>query len=80
MYECIDCLGEWKESHGMTEEIEECSWCESKNIYRKPSEFVNLSKKVEHNRSSKVGVLTNEFIETSKSDLKRQKDELDKKR
>ena len=34
-----DCLGEWKENHLMSETIEECTWCGSKNIGRKPSEF-----------------------------------------
>ena len=37
VYECLDCFGEWKESHGMHEEIEDCSWCGGKNIHRKPS-------------------------------------------
>ena len=78
VYQCQDCLGEWKENHGMTEEIENCSWCDSQNIHRKPSEFSNLSKKTE--QKQKIGDLTNEFIENSKEDLLKQKEELDKNR
>lgn len=78
IYQCQECLGEWKENHGMTEKSEFCFWCDSQDIFRKPSNFSNLSKKVDEKK--KVGDLTNEFIENSKEDLKKQKEELDKKR
>ena len=78
VYQCTDCLGEWKESHGMTEDAESCAWCDSQNIHRVPSNFVNLSKKLDVKR--KVGDLTNEFIEESKESLQNQKKELDNKR
>ena len=78
IYECGDCLGEWKESHGMTETIEDCFWCESKNVYRIPAPFTNLSKKTEIKR--KVGDLTKEFIQDSQKDLKAQKKILDDSR
>ena len=71
-------MGEWKENHLMSETIEECSWCSSKNIGRKPSNFSYNSKKQE--QTKKVGDLTREFIENSKDDLKNQKKELDKDR
>tara|TARA_R100000008_G_scaffold86740_1_gene81261 strand:- start:383 stop:634 length:252 start_codon:yes stop_codon:yes gene_type:complete len=79
VYACNACLGEWKESHGMTEDVEKCNWCESHNIYRKPSSFTNLSKP-KTAKKKKVGDLTNEFIENSKQDLSKQKKELDKNR
>ena len=78
VYQCIDCSSEWKESHGMTEDAESCTRCESQNIHRVPSNFVNLSKKSDVKR--KVGDITNEFIEESKKSLRGQKKELDKKR
>jgi len=78
VYECLDCLGEWKESHGMTEDIEDCFWCDSHNVHRVPSSFTNLSKKMEAKR--KVGDLTNEFIENSKKDLHQHKKKLGDKR
>ena len=78
VYQCEDCLGEWKENHGMTEKVDDCFWCDSQNVHRKPSAFSNLSKKVE--QKEKVGNLTNEFIENSKEDLQRQKEELNKNR
>ena len=75
LYECGACLGSWKETHSMTEDAKDCFWCDSENIYRKPSEFTNLAKQTE--RKKKVGDLTNEFIENSKEDLQKQKEELD---
>ena len=80
IYECGSCLGKWKESHGMTEEgPAECFWCESTNIYRKPSNFTNLSKPL-NEKKKKVGEMTNEFNENSKEDIKKQKENLDNKR
>jgi len=78
IYQCGDCLGEWKENHLMSEEIDECPWCSSKNIGRKPSNFSYGSKKQQ--KTNKVGDLTNEFIQNSKQDLKNQKKELDNSR
>ena len=78
VYQCGDCLGEWKENHLMCEVIEECPWCSSGNIGRKPSNFSYNSKKQE--QTKKVGCLTKEFIENSKDDLKNQKKELDSSR
>ena len=78
VYQCLDCLGEWKESHLMSESIEECHWCMSHNIRRKPSNFSYTGKK--QDKVKKVGDLTHEFIENSKEDLKNQKKELDSSR
>ena len=78
VYQCGDCLGEWKENHLMSESIEDCPWCDSKNIARKPSDFTFNSKNQE--KQKKVGDLTREFIENSKEDLKNQKKGLDKNR
>ena len=79
LYACKDCLTEWKESHGMTEEIEECQHCQSKNIYRKPSLFANLSKHRD-DKKQKVGSHVREFIDDSREQLKKQKEELKGKR
>jgi len=79
VYECADCLGEWKESHGMHEDSEGCHWCDGSNIKRIPSFFsTSLDKKKE--KAAKAGDLTKEFIENSKKDLKLQKQELNKDR
>ena len=78
VYQCGDCLGEWKTSHSMSETIENCPWCDSKNIGRKPTNFTSNTKKQE--KSKKVGDLTKEFIENSKEDLKNHKKELDSSR
>jgi len=79
LYACEDCSDEWKEKHGMTEEIEECHQCKSKNIYRKPSFFANLSKHKD-DKIKKVGSHVKEFIDSSKEQLKQQKEELKGKR
>tara|TARA_Y100001937_G_C6911354_1_gene237624 strand:+ start:303 stop:551 length:249 start_codon:yes stop_codon:yes gene_type:complete len=78
VYECMDCLGEWKENHLMSETIEDCFWCMSKNVHRKPSSFSYNNKKQE--KQKRVGDLTEQFIENSKDDLKNQKKELDSSR
>jgi len=62
----------------MCETIENCSWCDSKNIARKPSDFSYSGNKQE--KAKKTGDLTKEFIENSKEDLKNQKKELDSSR
>ena len=80
LYHCDECLGEWKETHSMTEEIEECKWCHSRNIKRVPSLFSNFIKENSWTKNKKTGDLTKEFIENSKKDLKDQKRELDKNR
>ena len=77
VYECMDCLGEWKETHSMNETLEECFWCMSKNVHRKPTNFSYNNKQEKQKR---VGDLTVEFIENSKDDLKNQKKELDSSR
>ena len=78
VYECLDCLGEWKESHLMCEFQKGCFWCDSENIHRKPSNFSYGTEKQE--KSKKVGDLTEEFIQNSIEDLKNQKKELDNDR
>ena len=78
LYACENCLEEWKERHGMSEEIKECQRCESENIYRKPSLFANLSKH-KGDKKQKVGSHVKEFIENSKEGLKQQKEELEGK-
>ena len=78
IYECHDCCGEWKVSHGMSEEEEQCNWCESMNIGRKPSDFTLGFRKEE--KKTKTGDLTRDFIKNSKDDLKQQKQDLNKAR
>ena len=78
VYQCADYLGEWKENHLMSETIEECPWCASRNIGRKPSEFSYGGNK--QAKKKKTGDLTKEFIESSKEDLKNQRKELDNSR
>ena len=71
-------MGEWKENHLMCESVESCTWCDSRNVARKPSNF-SFNAQVS-NQNKKVGDLTREFIENSKDDLKNQRKELNKDR
>tara|TARA_R110000824_G_scaffold8737_4_gene39610 strand:- start:35958 stop:36206 length:249 start_codon:yes stop_codon:yes gene_type:complete len=78
IYECTDCLEEFKVSHGMSETATSCEWCESKNIDRKPLFFTNLSKKKKS--INKVGDLTKDFINISKDTLDEYKKDLEGER
>jgi hypothetical protein len=62
----------------MCETIEDCFWCDSKNVGRKPTEFSYTGNRQEQKK--KTGDLTKEFIENSKEDLKNHKKELDNNR
>ena len=62
----------------MCETVEECTWCGSKNVARKPSDFSYNTNKQQ--KKKKTGDLTKEFIESSKEDLKNQRKELDSSR
>tara|TARA_R100001440_G_scaffold62072_1_gene82081 strand:- start:1757 stop:1945 length:189 start_codon:yes stop_codon:yes gene_type:complete len=62
----------------MNETVEDCFWCGSKNIARKPSNFSFNNNKQQ--KKKKTGDLTEEFIQNSKQDLKNQKKELDNSR
>jgi hypothetical protein len=62
----------------MTETVELCEHCESSQVVRVPSTFSSPIAKP--TRSTKVGDITKEFIESSREDLKTQKEGLNEKR
>ena len=74
IYECLECETQFKVSHGMKENHTNCNSCESIDIQRIPSLFTNLSKRV--TETKKIGEATKEFIESSRDELKKQKEEL----
>ena len=78
LYECDSCKDTFKVRHSMSETCECCTLCGSNMVERKPVSFMNLSK--QKSVTTKVGDVTNEFIENSKDDLKTQIEELKKKR
>lgn len=77
VYRCEDCEEEFKVSHSMHEDHESCDLCDSSNIARKPMFSLNRKR---HEKKQKVGDATNEFIESAKLDLRKQKQDLDGKR
>jgi len=78
VYECLECETNFTVSHGMKENQTTCKSCESVDIKRVPTLFTNLSKRIE--KVKKVGEMTKEFIEESREELSKQKQDLDKKR
>jgi hypothetical protein len=66
-------------SHLSSENVEKCPQCNAANGLKKTmTPFQTVGKKTA--RPQKVGQITEEFIESSRQDLKRQRKELEKKR
>lgn len=73
-YRCANCQSEFKESHSMTERITDCEVCElSDTLVRLPSEFAFFRKE---KKEKQVGSLVEEYIESNKEDLKKEKEKL----
>lgn len=77
VYRCSDCEEQFKVNHSMQEDWEACEVCNSENIARVPMFSSNLKL---FKKKKKVGDVTKEFIENAKSDLQKQKTEIDNKR
>ena len=77
-YRCKKCEVVFDTRHSMSEDLTDCTECESADTLEKvPSTFVSLNYKAnENNKSLKVGQLTNQKIEEFREDLKQQKKEL----
>jgi len=76
LYHCNECDEEYQELHSIKEKLTDCKLCNSKkSLVRVPSIFMAAHK----NKISqqKPGSLVKEFIEESKEDLKRQKEDLE---
>ena len=76
LYHCSECSEEYQESHSIKERLTDCRLCNSKDsLVRVPSIFSPTHK----NRilKQKSGNIVKEFIEESKEDLKRQKEDLE---
>jgi putative FmdB family regulatory protein len=78
VYGCSECGTHFTVSHGMEETQACCESCESVDIRRVPTSFTNLSKRIE--KVKKVGEMTKEFIESSREELSKQKQDLDNER
>jgi len=79
LYRCNECNEEFQELHTIKEKLTNCKFCNSQNsLIRVPSTFMTTHKnKIP---KQKPGSSVKEFIEESKEDLRRQKEELERKR
>ncbi len=77
-YRCKKCEVVFDTRHSMSEELTDCTECESVNTLEKvPGTFVSLNQKVnESDKNLKVGQLTKQKIEEFREDLKQQKKEM----
>ena len=78
IYGCEKCGSEITVSHSMTETMEYCEVCETiGTLVRRPSMFFRA--KNESKQKVAPGEHVEEFIESAKNDLKKQKEELNNK-
>ena len=78
-YRCVECMNQFTAFHGFGERPPHCS-CGSTLCERIPSVGVSVSGVNKEKQREKVGQKVEEFIENSKEDLKKQKEELGDKR
>jgi putative FmdB family regulatory protein len=77
-YRCDSCGGVFETHHSMSEDLEDCVICSANgSLFRLPSEFTTASPS---RRASEqpVGTTVREFIESSREDLKEEKDKIKK--
>ena len=73
-YRCANCQSEFKENHPMTERLTDCEVCGlSDTLVRLPSEFAFFRNE---KKEKQVGSLVEEYIESNKEDLKKEKEKL----
>jgi len=77
-YRCNSCSAEFLTMHGINDTLQICKECTS------AGSLVRLvttpSYEIKKKSTNKVGKLTEDFIEESREDLKRQRTDLDKQR
>ena len=78
-YRCEACSNEFLVMHGSEEVLEKCQLCSEENGLNKLLTRPMVDVKKTQSRG-KVGKITEEFIEQSRTDLKMQRNELEKKR
>lgn len=75
LYKCEKCDIEREYYHGMTEKMEICEKCNEKTLYKVPS-FSGILKK---HSQQKVGAIVDNYIEETRQEIRKQKEELSKK-
>jgi|MDSZ01.3.fsa_nt_gb putative FmdB family regulatory protein len=76
-YKCSECEVVFETRHSMSEELTDCTECETDGTLKKvPSMFISFVKKTGESKNSKVGELTKEKIEEFRKDLNKQKKDM----
>lgn len=78
MYKCDECKELTIVMHSSDEIMVDCEKCDKENTLRKLLTKPTYTKK--HTGDTKIGQITEEFIESSRAELKQQREELEKKR
>jgi len=78
-YRCVPCMQQFSAFHGFNEATR-CPACGSSVCERIPSVGFSVSGFVEEEKKGKTGEKVKEFIEDSKEELKKQREELEAKR
>ncbi len=73
-YQCKYCGEKYEQRHSMAFEVKSCKYCGSCDIHKIPSSYSTKIKSI----SSKpaVGAVVKKYIEDTKKDVKRQKQEM----
>lgn len=75
VYKCDNCNIEVEHYHGIAEKMELCEKCNEKTLYKVPS-FSGMLKK---HSSPKVGAIVENYIEETREEIRKQKEDLAKK-
>ena len=75
LYYCRDCKQHFEIRHSMKKEDQTCVFCDSEDIFKKPS-FVIGKKKQTTNNISKPGAVVKSFIEDAKKEIRDEKRKL----
>tara|TARA_B100001564_G_C20227946_1_gene484724 strand:+ start:279 stop:530 length:252 start_codon:yes stop_codon:yes gene_type:complete len=73
-YQCNKCGEKYEERHSMTFKVKSCRYCESEDIHKIPSDYSTTIK--QQNSKAPTGSVVKKYIQDTKEDIKRQKQEL----
>ena len=81
-YRCVECMSQFTAFHGFRSEAPQCGACGSPLCERIPSVGFSVSGAASNQeaKSGKPGEKVKEFIEESRDELKRQKEQMGDKR
>ena len=75
IYECLSCETVLEVRHGMTEKLEKCTKCDSKEITKRISDFT-LEHKESTNDKKEIGTEVKKFIENTREEINEERESL----